>query len=86
MAGAYGVRAGIEGCLSQAVRVCGPHRSRYVGLAKTRLQRIATAAALNVVRLDAWLGREPRASTRTYASSASWQPEPASHRIRQRYR
>lgn len=61
----YGVRAGIEGCLSQAVRVCGLRRSRYVGLAKTRLQHIATAAALNVVRLNAWLERKPRASIRT---------------------
>jgi len=48
----YGVRAGIEGCLSQGVRVCGLHHSRYVGLAKTRLQHIATAAALNIVRLS----------------------------------
>jgi len=61
----YGVRAGIEGCLSQAVRICGLRRSRYVGLAKTRLQHVATAAALNIVRLNAWLGRKPRASTRT---------------------
>ncbi len=33
----YGVRAGIEGCLSQAVRLCGLRRSRYVGLAKAHL-------------------------------------------------
>jgi len=61
----YGVRAGIEGCLSQAVRLCGLRRSRYVGLAKTRLQHLATAAALNIVRLDAWLRGRPRAATRT---------------------
>ena len=61
----YGVRAGIEGCLSQGVRVCGLRRSRYVGLAKTHLQHVATAAALNVVRLDAWLRGRPRATTRT---------------------
>ena len=61
----YGVRAGIEGCLSQAVRLCGPRRARYAGLAKTHLQHLATAAALNVVRLDAWLRGRPRAATRT---------------------
>ena len=61
----YGGRAGIEGCLSQGVRLCGMRRSRYVGLAKTHLQHLATAAALNVVRLDAWLRGRPRAATRT---------------------
>ncbi len=61
----YGVRAGIEGCLSQGVRVCGLRRSRYVGLAKTHLQHVATAAALNVVRLNAWVRGEARAATRT---------------------
>ncbi|MDQ2802254.1 MAG: IS1182 family transposase [Pseudomonadota bacterium] len=61
----YGVRAGIEGCLSQDVRVCGMRRSRYVGLAKTHLQHLATAAALNVVRFDAWMRGRPRAATRT---------------------
>jgi transposase len=60
----YGVRAGIEGCLSQAMRLCGLRRSRYVGLAKAHLQHVASAAALNVVRLDAWLQGRPRATTR----------------------
>jgi transposase len=61
----YGARAGIEGCLSQGVRLCGLRRSRYVGLAKTHLQHVATAAALNVARLDAWLRGRPQAATRT---------------------
>src|SRR3954470_11658911 len=61
----YGARAGIEGCLSQGIRLCGLRRSRYVGLAKTHLQHVATAAALNVARLDAWLRRRPQATTRT---------------------
>ena len=60
-----GVRAGIEGCLSQGVRVCGLRRSRYVGLAKTHLQHVATAAALNVVRLSAGVQGVARAATRT---------------------
>ncbi len=61
----YGARAGIEGCLSLCVRVCGLRRSRYVGLAKTHLQHVATAAALNVLRLSAWVQGEARAATRT---------------------
>ena len=55
----------IEGCLSQGVRACRLRRSRYGGLAKTRLQHVATAAALNVVRLSAWVQGEARAATRT---------------------
>ena len=61
----YAARAGIEGCLSQGVRVCGLCRSRYVGLAKTHLQHIATAAALNGVRISAWMQGNTRAATRT---------------------
>ena len=58
-------RAEIEGCLSQDGRICELCRSRYVGLAKTRLQHVATAAALNIVRLSAWMRGEARATTRT---------------------
>jgi transposase len=60
----YGKRAGVEGTVSQAVRVFGLRRCRYLGLAKTRLQHIFTALALNVVRLDAWLTGQPLAKTR----------------------
>ncbi len=57
-------RAGIEGTLSQGVRVCGLRRSRYIGLAKTHLQQVASAAALNLDRLAAWFMHRPRAHTR----------------------
>ena len=40
-------------------------RSRYVGLPKTRLQHVLTAAATNLVRADAWLAGTPFAKTRT---------------------
>src|SRR4029450_12258724 len=43
----YAQRAGIEGTLSQGVRAFGLRRSRYWGLAKTHLQHVATAAAIN---------------------------------------
>ncbi len=56
----YGRRAGVEGTLSQGVRAFHLRQARYIGLAKTHLQHVATAAAINMVRLAAWLaGEEP---------------------------
>jgi transposase len=60
----YQRRAGVEGTISQGVRLGGLQRSRYVGLAKTRLQHLATAAAINLMRLVAWWEGRPLASTR----------------------
>jgi hypothetical protein len=61
----YQRRAGVEGTLSQGVRAFGLRRSRYRGLEKTHLQHVATAAAINIDRLVAWLEERPRAKTRT---------------------
>jgi transposase len=61
---AYSRRAGIEGTISQGTRRCGLRRSRYIGLAKTHLQHIFTAVAINLVRLAAWFEEVPRAQTR----------------------
>jgi transposase len=61
----YAVRAGVEGTLSQGIRGFGPRRCRYIGLAKARLQHVATAAAINVYRLSDWVGSVPRAAART---------------------
>lgn len=58
------VRAGVEGTISQAVRGFGLRRSRYVGQAKTHLQHVATAAAMNLVRITEWLGGAELATTR----------------------
>ena len=60
----YRQRAGIEGTLSQGVRVMHLRRARYIGLAKVHLQHVLTAAALNLVRLAAWLAGNPLARTR----------------------
>ena len=60
----YAKRAGIEGTLSQAICALGLRRSRYIGLAKTHLQHLLTALALNMIRLVAWLNDTPRAQTR----------------------
>jgi Transposase DDE domain len=61
----YGRRAGVEGTLSQGVRAFGLRRTRYRGLPKTHLQHVATAAAINLDRIVAWLDQRPRAQTRT---------------------
>jgi transposase len=61
---AYATRAGIEGTLAQGGRVCGLRRSRYCGQAKTHLQHILSAVAINLLRIDAWLNGTPLASTR----------------------
>jgi transposase len=58
-------RAGVEGTLSQGVRGFGLRYARYRGLTKTHFQHVATAAAMNVDRIVAWLNERPRARTRT---------------------
>jgi transposase len=60
----YAKRAGVEGTMSQGVRRSGLRQARYVGRQKTHLQAVATAVALNVVRLVAWLDEIPCAKTR----------------------
>jgi IS5 family transposase len=60
----YKRRAGIEGTISQGVRSFGLRRARYWGQAKTHLQHVATAAAMNLSRIADWLGDIPRAKTR----------------------
>jgi transposase len=60
----YAARAGIEATHEQAIRRCGLRHSRYVGMAKTHLQHVLTATAINVVRVSEWLGGKPIAKTR----------------------
>jgi transposase len=60
----YAARAGVEGTHEQAVRRSGLRRARYIGLNKTRLQHVATAAALNLVRISEWCAGSPLAKTR----------------------
>jgi transposase len=63
----YADRAGIEGSLSQGVRVHDMRHSRYIGYLKTRLMNFLVAAALNFLRVAAWLAETPQACTRTSA-------------------
>ena len=68
----YHVRAGVEGTLSQGVRAFGLRQCRYIGLAKTALQHVWIATAMNVARIVHWLDGQPRATTRVtrYAALA----------------
>lgn len=60
----YAARAGIEATISQGLRVADLRQARYLGLAKTHLQHVLTAAALNLCRLSAWFEERPRPSVR----------------------
>jgi transposase len=61
----YAIRAGVEGTIAQATHVTGIRRARYTGLQKTRLEHNAAAAAINLIRLDAWWTGKPLDRTRT---------------------
>jgi len=58
------IRAGIEGTSSQGVRAFDLRRSRSIGLAKTHVQQVITATAINLSRLLAWLMGIPLDGTR----------------------
>jgi transposase len=66
----YDTRAGGEGTIAQGVHDSGLRRARYVGLAKTHLQHVLTAAGLNVLRVSAWLDERPLARTRPSSFAA----------------
>lgn len=59
----YKLRAGAEGTISQVAYALGARQARYRGKAKTHLQHLATAAAVNLLRVIAWLNNVPRSVT-----------------------
>jgi hypothetical protein len=61
----YKIRAGVEGTIAQATAVTGIRTARYLGLPKTSLEHAAAAAAVNLIRLDAWRTRNPLHQART---------------------
>jgi hypothetical protein len=67
----------VESLIAQASRLCDLHQARYRGLAKTHLQHVLTALAINLVRVDAWLTRvaTPEAGP---PDSPGW-PNPSQH-------
>ena len=73
----YARRAGIEGTISQGVRAYGLRRATYIGAAKTHLQHVLTAAAIDFVRVARWLDEVPVAKTRRSSFVKLMNPEPA---------
>lgn len=71
----YNARAGIEGTISQSVRRTDIRHARYIGLAKTHLQHVLCAAAINLYRITDYIAQQnhssgeqlPFAQTRTPA-------------------
>jgi len=59
----YAKRAGVEGTIAQAVRMCEIRHARYIGSKKLRLQALLTATTMNVLRACEWLKRGKHAST-----------------------
>jgi hypothetical protein len=55
----YALRAGVEGTIRQATTVTGLRRARYRGLAKTHLDHVTAATALNLIRVHAWGNGHP---------------------------
>ncbi len=61
----YGLRSGVEACISQAVRRVGSRQARSRGQPAVHLQQVICAVALNFIRLDAWWQqRQPRGKLR----------------------
>jgi transposase len=57
----YAQRAGVESTISQGVRRTRLRHTRYIGLARTHLQQVASAAAINLARVFDWLiGERPK--------------------------
>ena len=55
----YALRSGVESSLSQGIRRFALRQSRYRGMARTHLQQLLNATAMNIVRVIAWLKGEP---------------------------
>ena len=51
--------------IAQATHVTGIRRARYLGLPETRPEHNVAAAAINLIRLDAWRTGQPLDRTRT---------------------
>jgi len=60
----YAARADVESTHEQAIRRCGLQQCRYIELAKTHLQHVVTATAINLIRVGQWLTGTPMAPTR----------------------
>lgn len=61
---AYGLRSGVEACISQEVRRLESRQARSRGQPAVQLQQVGCAVALNCIRLDAWWQRQQRGKLR----------------------
>jgi IS5 family transposase len=73
----YALRCGVESLISQACRLSDLHHARYRGLAKTHLQHVLTALAINLLRVDAWLTGVATTGSWTSRLARLAQPLPA---------
>lgn len=73
----YKIRAGIESTTFEAVLAHSLRKSRYCGMAKTSLQHQLTGAAINLVRINAWLNTIPV----VHWSKTGWHAACASPRL-----
>lgn len=71
-----------KGPSPQAVCALDTRRSRYKGLAKTHLQQILTATAINPLRAFAWIEETPLAKTRRSPFAAQRTVYEFSHKSR----
>jgi hypothetical protein len=55
----------VEGTMRQATHVAGIRRARYPGLPKTQLEHNVAAAAINMIRMDAYWTGHPLDRTRS---------------------
>ncbi len=60
----YGLRSGVEACISQAVRRLDVRQARSRGQPAVHLQQVGCAVALNLIRLDEWWQQRPRGKLR----------------------
>ena len=63
--------------IAPASRLSDLHHARYRGLAKTHLQHVLTALAINLVRVDAWLTGVATTGSWTSRLARLTQPLPA---------
>ncbi len=61
----YALRAGVEGTIHQGVAITDLRHARYRGLAKTHLEHVYSAVALNLIRLHAYWNGHPLDRRRT---------------------
>src|SRR6266566_2975714 len=60
----YGLRSGVEACISQEVRRLGSRQARSRGEPAVQVQQVICAVALNFIRLDAWCQHQKRGKLR----------------------